>query len=169
MCDNDGEIESLLAQVMRLEHQLEEEKQRQIVLRMQLQDYRFLFDATPVMFWYKDTRNNVVRVNKAAADFEQTPIAELEGKSCFDLYPIDQAEAYFLDDQEVITSGRPKLNIVERHSCPSSGQMMWVQTGKVPYRDMEGRIIGVVAFAVDVTEQKLMEEILRNGWNFRAN
>ena len=42
-----------------------------------------------------------------------------------------------------------------------AGGMRWIQTDKIPYRDHEGRIVGVIGFGVDITERKKMEEEIR--------
>lgn len=130
-------------------------------LRARIQEYQTIFDAMPIMFWYKDTENRNVRVNRAAAELEGTSVAAVEGKSAYDLYPKEQAEAYHKDDLQVINSGIPKLNIIEQHTRPATNETMWLQTGKVPYRDKEGKISGVIAFAVDIGEQKRAENALR--------
>ena len=130
-------------------------------LQREIDEYRILFDSTPIMFWYKDKKNVHIRVNKAAAALEGISPDAIEGKSAYDLYPREQADAFHKDDMDVIISGKPKLSIVEKHTRPATGEVMWLQTGKVPYRNKNGEIIGVVAFAVDITEQKNAEEAVR--------
>ena len=34
---------------------------------------------------------------------------------------------------------------------------MWLQTGKVPYYDRHQNVIGVIVFAIDITEVKTLE------------
>jgi two-component system sensor histidine kinase UhpB len=63
------------------------------------------------------------------------------------------------DDQEVLESGRPKLNIVEQYESASG--IRWVQTDKVPICDKNGITVGLVGFAQDITERKQAEEALR--------
>jgi PAS domain S-box-containing protein len=130
-------------------------------LRLRLAELETIFDATPVMFWYKDTENRCLRVNRAAAAFEGVRPEDLTGKSAWELYPREQADAYYADDLEVIRSGAPKLGIVERHTAIGTGELRWVEVGKVPTRDREGRVNGVIAFAIDITERKRAEEQLR--------
>lgn len=122
-------------------------------LHRQVEEYEALFAAMPVMLWYKDTHNRMIRVNKAAADFEGRKPEDMAGKSSEEVYPKEQAAAFYKDDLEVIHSGNPKLNIIESHTVPSTGEVMWLQTNKVPLRDKQGEIIGVVAIAIDVTDQ----------------
>ncbi|MFN8376933.1 MAG: STAS domain-containing protein, partial [Anaerolineae bacterium] len=86
----------------------------------------------------------------------KTPEA-LEGKFGHELYPPDLAEAYHQDDLEVINSAKPKLDIIEQHTAPGTGETTWMRVGKVPFHDTDGAISGVLVFAVDITEQKAAE------------
>lgn len=127
----------------------------------ELADLRAVFDASPILFWYKDTHNVHLRVNAAAAALEGARPADLEGRSAWELYPLEQADAFFRDDREVIASGRPKLGIVEPHTAVGTGETRWLEVGKVPIHDVHGAITGVLAFAIDVTERHRLEERLR--------
>ena len=86
------------------------------------------------------------------------PKEQLEGRSLFELYPKEEAEAFWSDDKQVIASGKAKVGIEEK-MLSKQGQR-WVQTDKIPYRDAEGNIIGVIGFSVDMTERKKAEETL---------
>jgi len=57
--------------------------------------YNTIFDSVPVWIFYKDRENRFVRVNKIFSDVIQMSKEELEGKSLFDLYPREQALAYW--------------------------------------------------------------------------
>ena len=111
------------------------------------------------MFWYKDTENRHIKINRHAAYLEGLPITAIEGKTAEELYPPDEAAAYRRDDLEVINSGEPKLGIIEKHTG-AGGMPMWLETGKIPYRDANGDIIGVIAFAIDVTQQRQTQRFL---------
>lgn len=128
--------------------------QRVAQLEQEVEEYRILFDTIPVKLWFKDTANRVIRVNQPAAEFEGKSVEEMQGKSCYQLYPKDIAEAYYQHDLKVIQSGDPILNIVEPHVIPSTGEEMWVETGKVPYYGSSANVSGVIAFAIDVTERE---------------
>jgi PAS domain S-box-containing protein len=124
--------------------------------------YQTVFDATPIMFWLKDTQNRTLRINQAAARFEGVNPAEVEGKSAYDLYPYAQAKAFHDDDLEVIRTNRPKLGIVEQHTVPSTGELMVVETGKTPVHNAQGEATGVLAFAIDVSQRQRIEAALRD-------
>jgi PAS domain S-box-containing protein len=118
-----------------------------------------IFDSSRSWIFYKDKQNRFLHVNKPFAAIMQMSKEQLEGRSLFEVYPKEQAEKFWKDDQQVIESGTPKIGIIEQ--MQSSKGPLWVQTDKIPYRDPEGNIIGVIGFAVDITERKLMEDALK--------
>lgn len=128
-------------------------------LASQREELRVILDSCPALIFYKDRDNRFLRVNRAFAEVMGAPREQLEGKSLFDLYPRAQAEAYWRDDQEVIASGQAKIDIVEPMQTPSGER--WYQTGKVPCRDTQGNITGVIGFALDITENRRAEAVLR--------
>jgi hypothetical protein len=84
---------------------------------------------------------------------------ELEGRSLFDLYPKEQAEAFWKDDKDVMASGKPKRGILE--PVDSRKGTVWVRTDKIRYSDAQGNVIGIIGFAIDVTARKNAEDELR--------
>lgn len=120
-----------------------------------------LFESSPVYIWIKDTKNNLININQAAATLEGKPAVELEGKSCFDLYPRESAEAFWKDDLEVVRTGLPKLGYYELHIPPGSNNEKWLQVNKIPVKNTEGEIYGVMVYAIDITDLKRIEELSR--------
>jgi PAS domain S-box-containing protein len=138
---------------------ISERKHIEETLRKFQQEQQIILDSVPAMVWFKDTENRILKINRRAADALGMPIDKIEGQSTYDLYP-EEAAKYHADDLEVIRSGVPKLGI-EELVHPKGGEIRWVQTDKIPYRDSEGEVAGVVVFAVDITERKRAEESLR--------
>jgi PAS domain S-box-containing protein len=108
------------------------------------------------MIWHKDTENRIIRLNRAAANLMGLPVTAIEGKSVFDLDP-EYADHYYEDDKEVIRTGEPKTGIIEP-IITVTGDTRWLRTDKVPYRNRDGTIVGVIVFSVDITEFKRDEE-----------
>jgi len=128
-------------------------------LQQQQIEQQVLLDLIPAMVWYKDSQNRILRANRRATESINKTVAEVEGRSTYDLYP-EEAERYHQDDLAVLASGQPKLGIVEPYET-SPGQKRWLQTDKVPYRDAQGNVIGVLVFAQDITERRQAEATLR--------
>ena len=133
-----------------------ERKRTEKAIHELITDYQTILENIPVMIWYKDTRNNYIRVNSAAAKVLGCPISEIEGKSTDDLFP-DLAESYYHDDLEVITTGNAKLGIIEQMST-ANGERIWIQKDKLPLRDEDGNITGVLVVSIDITERKKAED-----------
>lgn len=133
-------------------------KRDEMALRMLAADHKAIIDNAPAMVWYKDTKNNFIRVNPAAAKAFGLSVEEIEGKNAFDLFP-DRGESYYNDDLEVITTGNPKTGIVEQMRT-ASGELLWVQTDTIPLKNEQGIVTGVLVFVVDITERKRAEDAL---------
>jgi len=117
-----------------------------------------IIDASPIMIFYKDRENRFIHVNKALAESMNLPKEGIEGKTANEVLP-NQATSYLKDDKEVIASGKSKIGIIE--PIDSSSGTRWLQTDKIPYRDVDGNIIGIIGFSIDITERKLAEEQIR--------
>ena len=86
----------------------------------------------------------------------------IKGKSNFELYPKKIAAAYLKDDSEVIATGKAKLFIEELWETPEGKK--WVSTSKIPYANEKGEIIGVIGIAVDITQRKKAENLLKKSF-----
>lgn len=144
--------------VLSIVRDITQRKQNELALLRLNTDLKTIIDNAPAMIWYKDTENNVLRVNPAGAMSMGMSIEEIEGKSCYELFP-DMAEKYYQDDLEVLTSGKATLGIIEQMHT-AQGKLRWVQTDKIPLRDDDGNIYGLLLFIRDITERKMVEDAL---------
>jgi len=118
--------------------------------------FRAMIDQVPDYLFVKDRESRFVVANKAvAADLGREPEA-LIGKTDFDLHPIELASKFFADEQNVIVTGKPMLDI-EEFVVPPSGRQRWLSTSKVPLRNRAGQVIGIVGISRDVTDRKHAE------------
>jgi PAS domain S-box-containing protein len=123
-------------------------------------ELQIILDSIPAWIFYKDKENRFIKVNEAFCKVMGKTKKELEGKSLFDIYPKKQAEAFLKDDLEIIESAKPKRNIVEQMN--SAKGELWIKTDKIPYTDENNNIIGIIGFALDVTDQIQIEKNLEN-------
>src|SRR6185369_9911040 len=76
-----------------------ERKRAQKELERQKNELRVLFDLMPAKIWFKDTKNEIVRVNKHVADSIGMTVDEIEGKPAREIYP-STSEKFYRDDLE---------------------------------------------------------------------
>ena len=138
---------------------LKSKKAEKELLKEKSDELETIFDNIPALIFYKDTKNKFLLANKVLTDAYHMKKGELNGKSLFDMFPHDEAQAYWDDDLAVINSGKPRLNIVEKWETDES--LKWVNTNKIPLKNKEGNIIGILGFSVDITEQKNNEELIK--------
>jgi PAS domain S-box-containing protein len=155
----DVEMVSLLGD---LSWDITERKRAEEELHRHREELQIIMDSVPAMIFYKDKENRLIRTNQALARAMGLSQEELNGNSISDLYP-EQAEDYWKDDLEVMSTGIPKRNIVE--PLETSTGLKWVQTDKIPYMDAHGNVIGIIGFSQDITERKNMEEALRRAYD----
>ncbi len=125
-------------------------------LLRQQSELQMILDSVPAFIFYKDREHRMLRVNAEVLRITGRSREEVEGRTETE-NGSPYAEGYYRDENEVIASGEPKRGIVERLATAEGER--WMRTDKFPYRDERGRIIGVVGFALDITEQVRAEEI----------
>jgi PAS domain S-box-containing protein len=116
-----------------------------------------VINAIPVRVFWKDKDLKYLGCNAVfARDAGFTDPKELIGKDDFQMGWRDQAELYRADDRQVIDSGQAKLNIDEPQTTPD-GRTIWLLTSKIPYKDADGKISGVIGTYMDISELKQAE------------
>ncbi len=122
---------------------------------------RILIDNVPDLIYAKDRHSHFIAANVALAHYMYVKSAdELIGKTDFDLSPKKLAMAYFEDDQKVMRTGMPLSNR-EEEGLDGRGNKIWLLTSKVPLRDKNGNITGLVGTGRDITSRKLAEIEMR--------
>jgi PAS domain S-box-containing protein len=85
---------------------------------------------------------------------------DILGKTDFEVFPKELAEKFITDDQKVIRDGFILLNI-EGLGYYEDGGQQWLLVSKIPLRDKNGDIIGMVGVTTDISEQRHSEEALK--------
>ncbi|HUH97730.1 MAG TPA: PAS domain S-box protein, partial [Anaerolineales bacterium] len=127
---------------------------------------RVLIDHLPDRIYFKDLEGRKIISN--AADWMASggkTQADVVGKTDFDTYPPELAAEYWADDQAVLASGQPIVNR-EEPGLDAQGRPIQTLTTKVPLRDQDGRIVGLVGIGHDITERKRIESELIREKNF---
>jgi diguanylate cyclase (GGDEF)-like protein/PAS domain S-box-containing protein len=116
-----------------------------------------LMENVPDSIYFKDLQSRFTRVNRyAAARFDiGTPELAI-GRTDFDFFSEEHAAKALHDEQEIIRTGRPLVNVEERE-VRADGDVRWISTTKLPLRDGRGKIVGTFGISRDITERKQTE------------
>ena len=122
---------------------------------------RTLIDSLPDNIFIKDAESRFMISNLAHVHhLRAKTLDEIVGKTDFDIYPRELAASYFADERAVIQSGQPLVNREERTIDPE-GKTRWLLTTKVPLRDDDDNVVGIVGVNRDITERKRLENEVR--------
>ena len=134
------------------------QKETELKLTAERNLLRTVIENLPDCIYAKDSGARKTMANKAdLKNFGLKSEAEVLGKTDFDFFPHDIAAAFFADDQAVLKTGEPVVNREEKVVRPD-GEIRWLLTTKVPWRDAAGNIIGLVGIGRDITDKKHLEE-----------
>jgi phosphoserine phosphatase RsbU/P len=148
--------------------------------------FRILLDNLPDAIYFKDRESRFLRVSRSKVERSLTAVRSryaathpeagpeqlpeylrsleqfaehMPGKTDFDFYTDDRAQPAYEDEQQIIRTGQPSIGRLERAVRPD-GEVNWIITTKMPWRDKDGNIIGTFGVSRDVTALKDAEEKL---------
>ena len=142
-------------------------KQAENALRESQQFLQTVLNTFPLAVFWKDRNLKLLGCNQRFAQLLglASPL-EGFGRSNFDFsYTEAEAQGYSADDRQVMESGTAKLGIEETITLPS-GEQLWLETNKVPLRDLAGNVVGVVGTFQNISDRKMAEAALTASESF---
>jgi PAS domain S-box-containing protein len=136
-----------------------EQKRAEDELYRSRQMLQSILDNIPQRVFWKDRNLTYLGCNRAfALDAGLDDPREIIGRNDFDLAWSKSAESYRADDKLVMEQESAKLNFDEPQTRPDGG-VWWLRTNKLPLRDREGKVIGVIGTYEDITAHKQTDEM----------
>jgi len=167
--------------VVKTEHQdPDDERPSEQVSHVERVCLRNLLDSSSEAIYFKDLRNRFLLISKgviqhhierqrkngATENLDLGPKYYL-GKTDVDLYDAALAAEWMAEEQRIIETAEPMVDVLERDSSDTFGG--WFRTSKAPLRDDDGTIIGTFGISRDVTAQVVAEqELARREAQLRA-
>lgn len=134
------------------------QKENEFVLANEL--LQKVLDTIPMPIFWKDLNSNFLGCNQYfAIESGKSSPEEIIGKNDYDTPSSEHTKKYRADDAEIMNTGVGKINIEEVHIY-ANGDQGWIRTTKVPLRDVNGRVFGLLGVFEDITKKKQSEQEL---------
>ncbi len=122
---------------------------------------RTLVDNLPINIYTKDVRSRKTLANRADYEFMgATREEDVLGKDDSEFFSPEQVRKVRREEQRLFTTGEPIINEEERHT--RKGRDVWFLKSKIPLRNEDNQIIGLVGISYDITSRKEIEEQIKN-------
>ena len=133
--------------------------------REKVESERILLDtiinSIPIRVFWKDLTGTYLGANKPFLhDGGLQKESDIVGKNDFDMVWADRAKHYRADDKEVTDSGKAKLNIIEKQT-QGGGKEILLETSKVPLKNVQGDVVGMIGIYHDITAAHETAEALK--------
>jgi PAS domain S-box-containing protein len=119
--------------------------------------YRTLLESLPQKIFLKDKNSIYISCNENYARDLRIRAEEIAGKTDYDFYPRELAEKYRADDRRIIKSGKTE-DTNEKYI--QNGRELIIHTVKIPVKDKEGNVIGILGILWDITAQRQAQKKL---------
>ncbi len=165
MKDKEKNSEHLLAEIKSLQKkltELESFKKDQMHIELELQNSKevleMIMNNIPKQVFWKNRDLIYIGCNQAFAEVTgMSDPAEVIGKTDYDFHrDSTHADSYREWDKKIMDNGEPVLDIEEPYHN-SDGSEGTVLTSKVPLRDKDGNVFGLLGICTDISERKKME------------
>ena len=121
-----------------------------------------LIDNIPINIYTKDLLSRKTMINRSELELMGLEDSStVIGKTDHELFPKESADISRKEDVEVMKTGIP---ILSRETSMDLGEnnKHWFLTSKIPIKNSEGNVTGLLGVSVDITERKENEEKLKN-------
>lgn len=117
-----------------------------------------LMNHLPDVIFIKDRRGRFLVTNPALNRFYGGKSShQLKGRTDFDFVPDELARKFADDDQRVMQSGQPLIDR-EEFNVDQHGEVFCLLTSKIPLRDTNGEVVGLVGIGRDITKLKRAQQ-----------
>lgn len=117
-----------------------------------------LLHSIPDLIFYKDVHGVYLGCNPAFAEHVGLSPEEIIGKTDYDLYAKEEADAFRENDKLMLELSAPRHN--EEWIFYPDGRRILIDTLKTPYRGPDGQLLGILGISRDITERKDAEKKL---------
>jgi PAS domain S-box-containing protein len=156
--DDTGKVMGLVG----INHDITERKRIEEVGKAKERLLRIVIDNLPSHVYVKDNESRFMLANKASIrHMGKQSEQEVLGKDDFAFHTPEIAQQSRANEVKLMTTGESLLAHEEEVIDLNTNTTIWLHTNKIPLRDDNGKMIGLVGINNDITERKRAESVLR--------
>jgi len=125
-----------------------------------------LLDAIPIPIFHKGTDGRYIGANRAFGEFFGMGVADIIGKTVFDIVPAELAKHYERKDEDLYA--KPGVQVYNAEARNGQGELREVVFHKATFEDEDGFSGGIIGAILDVTDRKRAEAELGHSRKLEA-
>jgi len=137
---------------------LTERKKAERIIADERKLLKTVVDNIPLNIYMKDLQSRKTLVNKRELEYMGVDDEQdLIGKSDYDLFPPESAAISVAEDQNIFKTGQPLEGLETYNFFEKDKEGTWFMTSKIPLRNEDNEITGLLGIGFDITDRKLAE------------
>ncbi len=125
-------------------------------------------NSVPHLVWYKDKNGAHLKVNESFCKAVNKTMDQIEGRGHYYIWDLDPDEyvkgEYICMESEYEVMGKRETCVFDE-TVKIGDSMRQLETYKSPLFDLDGSVMGTVGVAIDVTQEKIYEQMIINNAN----
>lgn len=143
--------------ILTIHEDITERRKVEVTLKNEQKFLQILMDNIPDSIYFKDKDFRYTKINQAQADDLKLESVEVaKGKHIGEFIDEEEAQYTQKSDEKVILRGESIINKEEEYK--EGAGFRYFNTTKVPVRDDNGEIVGLVGVSRDITKDKRLEQ-----------
>jgi len=131
-----------------------EHKQMEIALKKNKEILQSIIDNSTAVIYLKDVQGKYILINSRYEELFNITRKEIVGKTDYDIFPRERADAFLGNDKKVIAAGKP---VEFEEVAPHKDELHTYISLKFPLLTQENDIYGICGISTDITERKQRE------------
>ncbi len=125
-------------------------------------------NSVPHLVWYKDKDGSHLKVNESFCRAVNKTMEQIEGRGHYYIWNIEPDEyakgEYICMESEFEVMDKKKTCVFDE-TVKIGDSMRQLKTYKSPLFDLDGSVMGTVGVAIDVTQERIYEQVIINNAN----
>lgn len=125
-------------------------------------------NSVPHLIWYKDKNGVHIKVNDSFCKAVNKTMEQIEGRGHYyiwDIEPDEYAKGEFICMESEFEVMSKKETCIFDENVKIRDEMRQLKTYKSPLFDLDGSVMGTVGVAMDVTQERIYEQMILNNAN----